>query len=236
MCKTSFVPNPPLQVCLRKRWMKARSLPQKSIDYFQSSPEPQQSTALLFMTNFYTVQTTNINSFFCPSTKQNPNCCCHGLMVCKNVSEGAMNISLVLLPILLFVAVARWSWMWWQRCCGDSDEDGIGCQCDGDGYCHWWWLHKFAAGSDLKILKLRCSEEEEGGAGSIKPGQEAKCTKCLKAPYLARHASFCAKCSEQVKKNSSEIDEISSASCHKSTLFISNMLSVIFWPENYFWN
>jgi len=60
-----------------------------------------------------------------------------------------MNISLVLLPILLFVAV------------------------------------------------VRCSEEEEGGAGSIKPGQEAKCTKCLKAPYLARHASFCAKCSEQ---------------------------------------
>ena len=53
---------------------------------------------------------------------------------------------------------------------------------------------------NLKILKLRCSEEEEGGAGSIKPGQEAKCTKCLKAPYLARHASFCAKCSEQVKK------------------------------------
>lgn len=59
-----------------------------------------------------------------------------------------MNISLALLPILLFVALAR------------------------------------------------CSEEE-GGAGSIKPGQEAKCTKCLKAPYLARHASFCAKCSDQ---------------------------------------
>ena len=48
------------------------------------------------------------------------------------------------------------------------------------------------------LLKLRC-DGEEGGAGSIKPGQEAKCTKCLKAPYLARHASFCAKCSDQVR-------------------------------------
>merc|ERR1712210_6258 len=36
-----------------------------------------------------------------------------------------------------------------------------------------------------------------GGGGSIKAGQEAKCTKCLKAPYLARHTSFCAKCSDQ---------------------------------------
>merc|ERR1712083_743728 len=42
----------------------------------------------------------------------------------------------------------------------------------------------------------RCEEEGEGET-LIKPGQEAKCTKCLKAPYLARHASFCAKCSEQ---------------------------------------
>jgi len=62
-------------------------------------------------------------------------------------SDGAMNISLVLLPLLLLIAFAR-------------------------------------------------CEEEEGGT-SIKPGQEAKCTKCIKAPYLARHASFCVKCSEQ---------------------------------------
>ena len=48
------------------------------------------------------------------------------------------------------------------------------------------------------VKNVRCEEEGEGET-SIKPGQEAKCTKCLKAPYLARHASFCAKCSEQVK-------------------------------------
>merc|ERR1712200_285165 len=46
------------------------------------------------------------------------------------------------------------------------------------------------------VAVARC-DGEEGFAGSIKPGQEAKCTKCLKAPYLARHASFCAKCSDQ---------------------------------------
>merc|ERR1712203_505888 len=45
-------------------------------------------------------------------------------------------------------------------------------------------------------MGARCEEEGEGET-LIKPGQEAKCTKCLKAPYLARHASFCAKCSEQ---------------------------------------
>merc|ERR1712192_36602 len=44
---------------------------------------------------------------------------------------------------------------------------------------------------------MGCAEEEGEGETLIKPGQEAKCTKCLKAPYLARHASFCAKCSDQ---------------------------------------
>merc|ERR1712071_298829 len=31
---------------------------------------------------------------------------------------------------------------------------------------------------------------------SLKPGQEDKCSKCTKAPYLAKHGGFCAKCAD----------------------------------------
>ena len=58
-----------------------------------------------------------------------------GFTICQNVSESAMNISLVLLPLLLFVAVARWVCLL-NHCDsgrGDPHEDGIGCHGGRDG-------------------------------------------------------------------------------------------------------
>ena len=54
-----------------------------------------------------------------------------GFTICQNVSESAMNISLVLLPLLLFVAFARWVHCDSGR--GDPHEDGIGCHGGRDG-------------------------------------------------------------------------------------------------------
>ena len=118
--------------------------------------------------------------------------CFHGLSKCFRA--GAMNISLVLLPFLLFIAFARWCWMWWQRWMW------MWWRSWGWHWLSWWrrWWHKNLLALTATLKNPRC--EEEGGEGtSIKPGQEAKCTKCLKAPYLAKHASFCSKCSEQVE-------------------------------------
>ena len=100
-----------------------------------------------------------------------------------------MNISLVLLPLLLFVAFARWVIVTVVVVTVMRMASVV-------------MVVEMVIGDVMMVVlksqKLRCSEEE-GGGGSIKAGQEAKCTKCLKAPYLARHTSFCAKCSDQVR-------------------------------------
>ena len=60
-----------------------------------------------------------------------------GFTVCQNISERAMNISLVLFPLLLFVAFARWVIVHLLGDCdggrGDRHENGIGCYGGGDG-------------------------------------------------------------------------------------------------------
>ena len=57
-----------------------------------------------------------------------------GFTVCQNISERAMNISLVLLPLLLFVAFARWVIVHMLGGCDSGrGEDGIGCHGGGDG-------------------------------------------------------------------------------------------------------